>query len=152
MAYTEEDLAAILAKPFYRNHPAIAAVLQGSPVLGRPLAAAAPEGKLQARLRQLALDTGHLYYHTHNSKRSDPGWPDAAILHREGGILYAWELKDATGTVTPAQRTWLEALGKVTRVDARVVRPGDWPLLLSVLTANATLYPRYPPLPCTTLL
>ena len=94
----------------------------------------APEGVLQGRIRELALETGHLFYHTYSSKRSDPGWVDTAICHPDGGPLFLWELKSMHGEVSPAQRRWLEALQRVTRVEARMVTPADWPWCVRALT------------------
>lgn len=93
-----------------------------------------PEGVLEARLRTFALQAGYLYYHTHNSKRSDPGYPDCALVHPDGGALYLWELKSAEGQVSPAQRRWLDALARVTHVESGVYRPADWGTLQGLLT------------------
>lgn len=57
-----------------------------------------------------ARAAGWLAYHTHDSRRSEPGFPDAVFV-RDGRIVFA-ELKAARGRVTPEQRAWLEALGK----------------------------------------
>ena len=96
-----------------------------------------PEGVLQDRLRQLALDTGHLYYHTYASKRSDPGWLDTAILHPGGGPLHLWELKTDTEGPKPAQQRWLDALALTTRVDVQVYRPRDWGTMRDILIRRA---------------
>ena len=100
--------------------------------------ASAPEEDLEERLRQLCEATGHYRYHTRKSTGSTPGWPDDAIVHPEGDIgggstLFLWELKTATGQVSPAQRRWLEALEKVTRVEVGVYRPCDWEIILEKL-------------------
>lgn len=87
---------------------------------------ASPEGVLEARLRTFAKAAGYLYYHTYNSKRSDPGYVDCTIVHPDGGPLFLWELKSAEGQVSPAQRRWLDALGKVTHVETGVYQPWNW--------------------------
>lgn len=97
----------------------------------------APEAGLEAAVRTLCKATGHLFYHTYNSKRSAPGFPDWAIIHPEGGPLYLWEGKSHEGQVSPAQRRWLDALGKATQVETGVVRPSDWPLLQHLLTRKS---------------
>jgi hypothetical protein len=93
-----------------------------------------PEGVLEARLRMFAMQAGYLYYHTHNSQRSNPGYPDSALVHPDGGPLYLWELKSADGQVSLAQRRWLDALAKVTHVETGVYRPEDWATLQALLT------------------
>lgn len=42
-------------------------------------------------------------YHTHDSRRSNPGWPDLFAVH-PAGDCFAAELKRETGKVTPEQR------------------------------------------------
>jgi hypothetical protein len=101
----------------------------------QPLSQAIPEGEFESTLRLYAMRTlKMLYYHTHNSKRSDPGFPDSAILHPDGGTLFLWELKRDGKEPGPAQVRWLRALANVTAVDARVVRPSDWQSIPTWLT------------------
>lgn len=83
------------------------------------------EGQLESKLRLYAKGLGKLYYHTFNSKRSDPGYPDCSILDPQGGTLWVVELKSEDGVVSPAQRRWLEALSKVTRVETGVYKPSN---------------------------
>lgn len=64
-------------------------------------------------------------YHSYDSRRSEPGYPDWTVLAGERG--FAIELKTETGRVTPDQRRWLAAFAQVRRWDALVVRPQDWP-------------------------
>lgn len=96
-----------------------------------------PEGTLANRLYTCATTAGWLYYHTHDSRKSTPGWPDVALAHPDGGPLYLWELKSARGQVSPAQRRWLEALAHCTHVETAVYRPGDWPAIAARLTRRA---------------
>lgn len=93
----------------------------------------ASEKDLQGKLHMLALTRGWYFYHTYKSLRSTPGWPDVALCHPQGGPLYLWELKDAKGQLSGAQRGWLEALQKVTRVEIGIYRPSDWDIILSKL-------------------
>lgn len=80
----------------------------------------------EAQLQQAVCDFLNLtkmrYYHTFDSRRSQPGFPDLVIVGR-GGILYR-ELKTETGKVSAAQQAWLDAL-KAVGADARVWRPED---------------------------
>ncbi len=101
---------------------------------GSAMAAEASEDVLTARLRTFALQAGYLYYHTHNSRKSEAGWPDVALIHPGGGPLYLWELKSAAGVVSPDQRRWLDALAQVTHVETGVYRPADWTTIQTLLT------------------
>jgi hypothetical protein len=72
----------------------------------RRLAAAMAEDRgpdsLDAHVRKLIKDLGLFGYHPRNSKGSEPGWPDWAIVGR-GGILFR-ELKSEHGSLSPEQR------------------------------------------------
>jgi hypothetical protein len=91
------------------------------------------EAVFQGRLQRFARDAGYLYYHTYSAKKSDPGWLDTVLCHPQGGTLFLLELKSRTGQVAPAQRRWLDALARVSRVDTGVYRPDDWPLMVEKL-------------------
>jgi len=66
---------------------------------------------------------GWLVYHTFNSSKSDPGFPDL-VLVRDGRIVYA-ELKTEKGRLTKHQRDWLKALDDAGQ-EVYVWRPSDW--------------------------
>lgn len=72
------------------------------------VAAAMSEATLLQQVRTLARTLGYRTYHTHDSRRSEPGFPDL-VLVGHGRIIYA-ELKTARGRVTPDQILWLTAL------------------------------------------
>ena len=76
------------------------------------------ERELQQAVQEAAALFGWLYYHTYDSRRSNPGFPDL-VLARNGTILFV-ELKSQTGKVSPEQQTWLDAVGGI------VWRPSDW--------------------------
>jgi hypothetical protein len=80
------------------------------------------EETLRLKVKGLAKELGWLSYHTHDSRRSDAGWPDVALVHPKHGRFLVRELKTERGTVTPEQRKWLEALADA-GVDAGVWRP-----------------------------
>lgn len=65
-----------------------------------------------------------LYYHTHDSRRSQPGFPDLVIVGKHK-VIFA-ELKSATGKVSMAQQEWIEKLNHA-GAEAYVWRPQDWP-------------------------
>jgi hypothetical protein len=82
------------------------------------------ERDFQAAVCELAKTLGCLVYHTHDSRRSEAGFPDLVIVGRHG-VMFR-ELKTATGRVTPEQDRWITFLA---RGDANVAvwRPQDWP-------------------------
>ena len=86
--------------------------------------AAGSEAEFQWRITKLAALYGWRVYHTYDSRRSQPGFPDL-VLVRPPRLLFV-ELKSATGRPTAAQQEWLMALAGVTRVDARIWRPSQW--------------------------
>ena len=83
------------------------------------------EKPFQTRVIQLAKFHGfELVYHTHNSQRSAPGFPDLVMVStRHKRILYR-ELKRTVGKVTTEQQAWLDALAAAGQ-DVGVWRPAD---------------------------
>lgn len=79
------------------------------------------EDDLEEAVRDMLKVYGLWGYHTHNSRRSEPGWPDWVIVGKR--VLYR-ELKSADGTSRPAQtrvRNLLVAAG----ADWGLWRPAD---------------------------
>ncbi len=62
---------------------------------------------------------GLKWFHDHDSRRNPEGFPDLVIVGRK--VMYR-ELKTQKGTVSPAQKEWLEAL-RIAGQDACVWRP-----------------------------
>ncbi|MCR6706570.1 MAG: VRR-NUC domain-containing protein [Cellulomonas sp.] len=83
------------------------------------------ESALQAQILTAARTTGWLAYHTHDSRRSRPGFPDLVLVHDRRGLVLFRELKTERGRVRPEQREWLSALAAA-GADAGVWRPSDW--------------------------
>jgi len=83
------------------------------------------EEQFQRAVMDLARVSGWLVYHTHDSRRSQPGFPDLVLVHPKRGRLLFRELKATKGRVSPAQHEWLDALRAV-GVDAAVWRPVHW--------------------------
>lgn len=79
------------------------------------------ERQLQDAIRTAALRNGWLFYHTHSSIRSDPGFPDCVCVR--DGVVLALELKAQRGRVSPAQRAWIDALNRPPVILAAIVRP-----------------------------
>lgn len=68
------------------------------------------EAQLLQAVRDLAKLRGWLCYHTHDSRRSEPGFPDLVLVHPRSGDLVLAELKAAKGRVSVPQQTWIDAL------------------------------------------
>jgi hypothetical protein len=75
---------------------------------------------------------GWLCMHPYSSKRTEPGWPDLAMV-RNGRFVTA-ELKSATGKLSGAQQAWLAALALVPGIETFVWRPADFEEIQRVLT------------------
>ena len=69
------------------------------------------EAALQEHIRALARRRAYKTYHTHDSRGSEPGYPDLTMTN--GERLLFWEVKDRTRKVTAEQRVWLELLNRV---------------------------------------
>ena len=85
------------------------------------------EAAFQVHVVGLLRRYGWKSYHTRDSRRSDPGFPDLVAVR--AGRLLAIELKTLRGRATEEQMAWLTALNEVEQVDAFILRPprdGDW--------------------------
>jgi hypothetical protein len=97
-----------------------------------------PENNFQAKVRKEALANGRLYYHTHDSRRSDPDFPDTVIAWP--GNLFFWELKVGKNKPTQGQLNWVSILNTVSGVHAAVYYPSDWPKMLEILRGRPHEY------------
>ena len=73
---------------------------------------------------------GWLVYHTHDSRRSQPGFPDLTMV-RHGRLIFA-ELKKDGAYPTPEQRRWLHELKRASQ-KVYLWRPSDWREIEEVL-------------------
>lgn len=87
------------------------------------------EREWQAQVVEAARLMGWRVYHTHDSRRSAPGWPDLALVRDR---LVMAELKTETGRVSPEQQQWL-ALLTAAGVETYLWRPSDLDDVLEVL-------------------
>lgn len=81
-------------------------------------------------------------FHTYDSRRSAPGFPDLAMARARGDgrgdeLVFA-ELKSERGRLRPEQRHWIEKLSRIEDASGGVVRvfvwrPSDWPEIEEVL-------------------
>lgn len=82
------------------------------------------EARLQQQVIDLARWAGFLHYHTVDSRKSRPGFPDLVLVHTRTGRVVFIELKSAIGRVSDAQQEWLTLLGK--QHEVHLWRPADW--------------------------
>lgn len=101
----------------------------GLSVAGTVRGRGASEAAWQAQVVHLATMFGWLVYHTHDSRRSQPGFPDLVLVRDR--VLYR-ELKTATGRVSAEQQVWLDRLERA-GADAAVWRPGDIDAVVATL-------------------
>ena len=99
------------------------------PPAAKPKAAAPPaedeEGWLDV-VEEYARLRGWLVYHTRDSRRSEPGFPDLVLIRRRR-IIFA-ELKTDRGRLTGSQKQWLgNLLGLGDPVEVYLWRPREWP-------------------------
>lgn len=79
-----------------------------------PIIEDGPEADFQAQILELAKYCGwSLQYHTFDSRRSAPGFPDVVLVR--GARLLFIEVKTAKGRVTPEQQAWWLALTTVSQ-------------------------------------
>jgi hypothetical protein len=82
------------------------------------------EAQFQRKVRQLATLTGWRSYHTRDSRRSDPGFPDLVLVNAKQARTIFAELKTQTGRLTEHQKLWLASLADAGQETA-LWRPAD---------------------------
>lgn len=88
------------------------------------------EEQWQSQVLQLARLLKYRCYHTHDSRRSEPGFPDLVMV-RGKRVIFA-ELKRETGRLTPSQHAWLRSLSEAGQ-EAYVWRPSDFDKVMETL-------------------
>jgi hypothetical protein len=96
----------------------------------RPKQPELSEKEFQERVVFAARSLGWLVYHTYDSRRSEPGFPDLTMVRR-GRLIFA-EMKKNTGVCTDAQQRWLAELEQ-TECEVYLWRPDDYEEILEVL-------------------
>lgn len=94
---------------------------------------ASSEAAFQRAVEELCKYLGALYYHTQESRRSNPGFPDLVIVTRTNRCLFR-ELKTTKGRIRPQQQVWLDRLTAAGH-DAGIWRPDDMDRIHAELTA-----------------
>ena len=100
--------------------------------LGPPAGPDLPEAALLATIRQLAKQYGWQCYHTHDSRRSESGYPDITLT--DGTSVLVYELKTNTGKLTQEQLHWLSLLAHTGKVECGIWRPRDLPAIRARLS------------------
>lgn len=80
------------------------------------------EAELQRLVAEACERLGLAHYHTYDSRRSEPGFPDSTIVGRR--IIFR-ELKNADNRLSPDQRRWGSKIERAGG-DWAVWRPVDW--------------------------
>lgn len=80
-----------------------------------------------------AVSTGWLVYHTYDSRKSEPGYPDLTMFRPDLCQGPVWfELKDETGKLTKDQKKWRDAILKAAGA-WYLMRPSDWNEIQQIL-------------------
>jgi hypothetical protein len=92
------------------------------------------EKAFQQAIIDLAHACGWRAYHTHDSHKSAPGFPDLVLVKPGRHVLF-WEVKTERGKVSAAQQTWIDDLRNSGQI-AVVVRPHNWLWIEQILTGR----------------
>ena len=93
----------------------------------KPLAYQVKEKPFMETILRMAKLLGWLSYHTFDSRKSTPGFPDIVAVHPEHGTLYL-EAKTMRGKVSAAQQEWIDVLTAAGE-RAFVVRPDQMDMI-----------------------
>lgn len=82
------------------------------------------EDELLAAVRQMATTFHWACYHTHDSRRSEAGFPDLVLCRPPRLVLV--ELKTQAGSATRDQIAWAGLLNACPQVEHYFFRPSHW--------------------------
>lgn len=82
------------------------------------------EAQVQNTVMASLQASGFLTYHTHDSRRSAPGFPDVVAVHPATGAIAFLEIKRETGRLTANQVEWGAALANSVAY-YEIVRPSN---------------------------
>lgn len=91
------------------------------------------EFEFQSMVLEVAKYSGWLTYHTHDSRRSNAGFPDLVLVR--GKVVIFAELKREKGRVRPEQKQWILALLNAGEY-AVIWYPSDWDEIVKILTGE----------------
>lgn len=89
------------------------------------------EKEYQGQILEAARTLGWAVYHTHDSRRSAPGFPDL-VLMRPPRVLFV-EVKREGGKLTSWQEYWRNGLQDCPGVEYHLWEPSDWASVVDVL-------------------
>ena len=93
------------------------------------------EAQFQQQVLDIAKTLGWKTYHTHDSRRSEAGFPDiVAVSARQGRTIYV-ELKTQTGRMSLAQKDWLRTLATAGN-EVALWRPADLDAIKAILAGK----------------
>jgi VRR-NUC domain len=92
----------------------------------------ADEAAFQDQLVRAAKRLGYRVYHTHDSRKSEPGFPDLVLVSRRQRRTVFAELKTPEGTLTEDQSWWIAALAEAGQ-EVHLWRYADWDMALATL-------------------
>lgn len=104
--------------------------LRPTPRIPDPPDPKCPEKAFQSWVRQVFTANGWKFYHTHDSRRSDPDFPDC-VAGRDGCQGVVAELKSWKGKPTEGQLWWLEFFRKM-GFRTFLWRPADYGRVIEV--------------------
>lgn len=81
------------------------------------------EKEFQASIVELAHLCGWWVFHVHDSRRSQPGWPDLVLLRAPEAVFA--EVKTDRGRVSTQQNAVIDEL-QACDLEVHVWRPRDW--------------------------
>lgn len=90
------------------------------------------EKDFQQQIIDLARLAGWLVYHTRDSRRSAPGFPDL-VLARGQRVIFAELKRSEKETLSDEQETWLKTLRSAQGVETYLWRPENWDEIEQVL-------------------
>jgi hypothetical protein len=91
------------------------------------------EKVFMGEITKLAGLTGWLCYHTYDSRRSNPGFPDLVMVKRPK-VIFA-ELKSASGKLSAKQPKWKDVLEACPGISYYLWTPQHWQEITRVLQA-----------------
>ena len=110
----------------------------GLPRFSQAMARSMSEAVLQANVLHTAQSLDWAVYHTYDSRRCAPGFPDLVLVHEGQRRVIFSELKTETGRQSGPQRAWERRLRAVPGVEFYLWRPTGWldSSILRVLQAD----------------
>lgn len=94
----------------------------------------ADEKAFMAAVIAKAKEFGWRVYHTHDSRRSEKGFPDLVCVKPPWVIFL--ELKSENGKLRPEQKAWLNDLRRCDQLSAECFWPADFGRIVEILGAS----------------